>query len=98
MRQLCRCLARLVPCTGIGAGFEQRRNRRSLAFPRSPVQRDLAIPGLCSGIGGDEVVHALLADIIYADAPYTVIQRAIHIHPTVSELIPTLLADLKPLV
>jgi len=35
------------------------------------------------GIGGDEVVHSLL-DIMYADAPYTVIQRAMHIHPTVS--------------
>ena len=48
------------------------------------------------GIGGDEVVHLLL-DVMYADAPYTVIQRAVHIHPTVSELIPTLLGDLKPL-
>ena len=48
------------------------------------------------GIGGDEVVHSIL-DVMYADAPYTVIQRAVHIHPTVTELIPTLLADLKPL-
>jgi pyruvate/2-oxoglutarate dehydrogenase complex dihydrolipoamide dehydrogenase (E3) component len=48
------------------------------------------------GIGGDEIIHSIL-DIMYADAPYTVIQRAMHIHPTVSELIPTLLGDLKPL-
>ncbi|NKB21051.1 MAG: FAD-containing oxidoreductase [Alphaproteobacteria bacterium] len=48
------------------------------------------------GIGGDEVIHSLL-DIMYAGAPYTVIQRAVHIHPTVSELIPTMLGDLKPL-
>ncbi|MBT6912791.1 MAG: FAD-containing oxidoreductase [Rhodospirillaceae bacterium] len=48
------------------------------------------------GIGGDEIIHSLL-DIMYADAPYTVIQRAMHTHPTVSELIPTMLADLKPL-
>jgi uncharacterized membrane protein YecN with MAPEG domain len=34
---------------------------------------------------------------MYAKAPYTVIQRAVHIHPTVSELIPTMLADLEPL-
>ncbi len=47
------------------------------------------------GIGGDEIIHSLL-DIMYADAPYTVIQRAVHIHPTVSELIPTMLGDLKP--
>ena len=48
------------------------------------------------GIGGDEVVHSLI-DVMYADAPYTVIQRATHIHPTVAELIPTMLGDLKPL-
>ncbi|MDP7480354.1 MAG: FAD-containing oxidoreductase [Vicinamibacterales bacterium] len=48
------------------------------------------------GVGGDEVVHSIL-DVMYAKAPYTVIQRAVHIHPTVSELIPTMLADLKPL-
>ena len=48
------------------------------------------------GIGGDEVIHSLL-DVMYAGAPYTVIQRAMHIHPTVTELIPTMLGDLKPL-
>ena len=48
------------------------------------------------GIGGDEIVHSVL-DVMYADAPYTVIQRAVHIHPTVTELIPTLLGELKPL-
>ena len=48
------------------------------------------------GIEGDEIIHSIL-DVMYAKAPYTVIQRAVHIHPTVSELIPTLLGDLKPL-
>ncbi|WP_211441254.1 FAD-containing oxidoreductase [Collimonas humicola] len=48
------------------------------------------------GIEGDEVIHAIL-DVMYAGAPYTAIQRAMHIHPTVSELVPTLLGDLKPL-
>jgi len=48
------------------------------------------------GIGGDEVIHSLI-DVMYADAPYTVIQRATHIHPTVSELIPTMLGNLEPL-
>ena len=47
------------------------------------------------GIEGDEAIHSIL-DVMYADAPYTVIQRAMHIHPTVSELIPTMLGDLKP--
>lgn len=48
------------------------------------------------GIEGDEIVHSLL-DIMYAGVPYTVVQRAMHIHPTVTELIPTLLGSLKPL-
>jgi pyruvate/2-oxoglutarate dehydrogenase complex dihydrolipoamide dehydrogenase (E3) component len=48
------------------------------------------------GTGGDEVIHSIL-DVMYAKAPYTVISRAMHIHPTVSELIPTMLQDLKPL-
>ena len=48
------------------------------------------------GVGGDEVIHSIL-DVMYADAPYTVIRRAVHIHPTVAELIPTMLADLRPL-
>ncbi len=48
------------------------------------------------GLAGDEVVHSLL-DIMYAKAPYTVMQRAMHIHPTVSEFIPTMMGDLKPL-
>jgi pyruvate/2-oxoglutarate dehydrogenase complex dihydrolipoamide dehydrogenase (E3) component len=49
------------------------------------------------GLNGDEAIHGMI-DIMYAKAPYTVIQRAVHIHPTVSELIPTMLGELKPLV
>jgi pyruvate/2-oxoglutarate dehydrogenase complex dihydrolipoamide dehydrogenase (E3) component len=48
------------------------------------------------GIGGDEVIHGIL-DVMYARAPYTVLQKAMHIHPTVSELIPTMLGELAPL-
>ena len=48
------------------------------------------------GVEGDEAIHCIL-DIMYAKAPYTVLQRAVHIHPTVSELIPTVLGDLHPL-
>lgn len=46
------------------------------------------------GTGGDEVIHSIL-DVMYARSPYTVIQRAVHIHPTVSELIPTMLGELQ---
>ena len=48
------------------------------------------------GIEGDEAVHSII-DLMVAEAPYTTIGRAMHIHPTVSELIPTLLEGLKPL-
>ena len=43
----------------------------------------------------NEAIHCIL-DVMYTKAPYTVLQRAMHIHPTVSELIPTLLGELKP--
>jgi pyruvate/2-oxoglutarate dehydrogenase complex dihydrolipoamide dehydrogenase (E3) component len=48
------------------------------------------------GTGCDEVIHGIL-DVMYAKAPYTVLQRTMPIHPTVSELLPTLLSDLQPL-
>ncbi len=48
------------------------------------------------GTGGDEVVHSIL-DLMYASVPYTVMQRAMHIHPTVSELLPAMLGELEPL-
>jgi len=47
------------------------------------------------GTGGDEVIHILL-DMMYAKAPYTTIQRAMHIHPTVAEFLPTILSKLQP--
>src|SRR5215470_14400751 len=48
------------------------------------------------GTSGDEAIHCVL-DVMYARAPYTVLQRAMHIHPTVAEFIPTMLEDLAPL-
>ena len=48
------------------------------------------------GIGGDEVVHAIL-DVMSAKAPCIALSRTMHIHPTVSELVPTLLQEMKPL-
>ena len=49
------------------------------------------------GTGGDEVIHCIL-DLMYAGAPYTVLQRAMHIHPTVAEMLPSLAAELVPAV
>jgi pyruvate/2-oxoglutarate dehydrogenase complex dihydrolipoamide dehydrogenase (E3) component len=48
------------------------------------------------GTGGDEAIHGIL-DAMNARIPYTVLQRAVPIHPTVSELIPTLLGEMKPI-
>jgi pyruvate/2-oxoglutarate dehydrogenase complex dihydrolipoamide dehydrogenase (E3) component len=50
----------------------------------------------CLGLAGDEVIHCIL-DLMYAKAPYTVMQRAMHIHPTVSEFLPVMMGALKPL-
>ncbi len=47
------------------------------------------------GLNGDEAVHCLL-DVMYTKKPYTVISRAVHVHPTVAELIPTVLQELTP--
>jgi pyruvate/2-oxoglutarate dehydrogenase complex dihydrolipoamide dehydrogenase (E3) component len=48
------------------------------------------------GIEADEAIHCII-DVMSAGVPYTAIRRAVHIHPTVSELIPTLLGELQPL-
>lgn len=48
------------------------------------------------GVGGDEAIHAI-SNFMYTKQPYTVLQRAVPVHPTISELIPTVLGDLKPL-
>jgi len=67
-------------------------------FMRVLVDADtgLLLGAVVAGVGGDEVVHSLL-DVMYARSPYTTISRAVHIHPTVSELIPTMLQELTPL-
>jgi pyruvate/2-oxoglutarate dehydrogenase complex dihydrolipoamide dehydrogenase (E3) component len=70
----------------------------SLGFMKVLVDAEtkLILGASLLGVGCDEAVHCLL-DVMYAKTPYTTITRAVHIHPTVSELIPTLLEDLKPL-
>jgi pyruvate/2-oxoglutarate dehydrogenase complex dihydrolipoamide dehydrogenase (E3) component len=70
----------------------------TLGFMKILVDRDSQqiLGASILGVGGDEVIHCVL-DLMYARAPYTVMQRAMHIHPTVSELLPSMLGDLKPL-
>jgi pyruvate/2-oxoglutarate dehydrogenase complex dihydrolipoamide dehydrogenase (E3) component len=82
------------PMTKVGRAVEKGE---TLGFMKIVVDGDSeAILGAAIlGVGGDEVVHVLL-DVMYAKAPYTLVQRAVHIHPTVAELLPTVLGSLQP--
>jgi pyruvate/2-oxoglutarate dehydrogenase complex dihydrolipoamide dehydrogenase (E3) component len=84
------------PMTRVNRAVEKGE---SLGFMKVLVDAEskLILGASLLGVGCDEAIHCLL-DVMYARAPYTTISRAVHIHPTVSELIPTLLQSLKPLV
>ena len=90
-----RALVGMRPMTRVGRAVEKGETK---GFMKIAVAADSkAILGAAIlGTGGDEAVHCIL-DMMYAKAPYTLLQRAMHIHPTVSELIPTILGELKPL-
>ncbi len=83
------------PMTRVGRAHEKGETQ---GFMKVLVDAEskLLLGAAILGVGGDEVVHLLL-DVMYARKPYTLIQRAVHIHPTVSELVPTMLGELKPL-
>jgi len=83
------------PMTRVGRAKEKGE---TLGFMKIMVEAEggRILGAAILGTGGDEVIHSVL-DVMYAKSPYTVIQRAMHIHPTVSELIPTMLGELKPL-
>jgi pyruvate/2-oxoglutarate dehydrogenase complex dihydrolipoamide dehydrogenase (E3) component len=84
-----------LPMTRVGRAKERGETAGFMkVLVDADSQRIIGATLLC--IEADEIIHSLL-DIMAADAPYTVIRNCVHIHPTVSELIPTLLADLRPL-
>jgi len=83
------------PMTRVGRAVEKGETQGFLKV-LVDAESKLILGASLLGVECDEVVHSLL-DIMYAKAPYTVIRRAMHIHPTVSELVPTLLGDLRPL-
>jgi len=83
------------PMTRVGRAVEKGETQGFMKIVVDAETREILGAALL-GTGGDEAIHCIL-DVMYAKAPYTVIQRAVHIHPTVSELIPTMLGDLKPL-
>jgi pyruvate/2-oxoglutarate dehydrogenase complex dihydrolipoamide dehydrogenase (E3) component len=83
------------PMTRVGRAVEKGETQ---GFMKVVVDADTSeILGVAIlGVGGDEVVHSLL-DVMSAKDPYTAISRTMHIHPTVSELVPTMLQEMKPL-
>jgi pyruvate/2-oxoglutarate dehydrogenase complex dihydrolipoamide dehydrogenase (E3) component len=88
-------LVGVMPMTRVGRAKERGETQGFMkVLVDAQTERILGASLLC--IDGDEIVHSLL-DVMAANAPYTVIARAVHIHPTVSELIPTLLQQMKPL-
>jgi pyruvate/2-oxoglutarate dehydrogenase complex dihydrolipoamide dehydrogenase (E3) component len=90
-----KALVGIRPMTRVGRAVEKGETK---GFMKVVVdaETDEILGASILGVGGDEVVHAIL-DVMTAKLPYTAISRTMHIHPTVSELVPTLLQDLKPL-
>ncbi len=83
------------PMTRVGRALEKGETQGFMKVLIDAETKEILGASLL-GIECDEVIHSIL-DVMYAKAPYTVIQRAMHIHPTVTELIPTMLGELKPL-
>ena len=90
-----RVLVGKMPMTRVGRAREQGETQGFMKVLVDADSKEL-LGAAILGLHGDEVVHSLL-DVMYAKRPYTTIQRAMHIHPTVTELVPTLLGQLKPL-
>lgn len=91
-----RALVGQRPMTRVGRAVEKGETQ---GFMKILVDADTGEILGCSvvGPGGDEAVHCVL-DLMYAKAPVKTLQRAVHIHPNVAELLPTIAQELKPLV
>jgi pyruvate/2-oxoglutarate dehydrogenase complex dihydrolipoamide dehydrogenase (E3) component len=83
------------PMTKVGRAVEKGETQ---GFMQVVVDADTyqILGAAILGVGGDEAIHAIL-DVMSAKAPYTTLSRTMHIHPTVSELIPTMLQEMSPL-
>jgi pyruvate/2-oxoglutarate dehydrogenase complex dihydrolipoamide dehydrogenase (E3) component len=83
------------PMTKVGRAVEKGETQ---GFMKVVVDADSheILGAAILGVGGDEAIHAIL-DVMSAKAPYTTLSRTMHIHPTVSELIPTVLQEMSPL-
>jgi len=82
------------PMTRVGRAVEKGETNGLMKIVVDAQSQEI-LGAAVFGTGGDEVIHCVL-DTMYAQAPCSVLRRAMHIHPTVSELIPTLLGELQP--
>ena len=89
-----RALAAKYPMSRVSRAYEKGETQGFIKISVDADTRQI-VGAAVLGVGGDEVIHVLL-DVMYAKAPYTVIQRAMHIHPTVAEYLPIVLAKLAP--
>ncbi|MGA5535270.1 FAD-containing oxidoreductase [Mycolicibacterium nivoides] len=83
------------PMTRVGRAVEKGETQGFMKVVVDAETKEI-LGAAILGVGGDEVVHSIL-DVMTAKLPYTAISRTMHIHPTVSELVPTMLQELKPL-
>ena len=89
-----RALAAKYPMSQVSRAYEKGETKGFIKICADAETKQI-LGAAILGVGGDEVIHVLL-DAMYAKAPYTVIQRAMHIHPTVAEYLPVILAKLEP--
>ena len=89
-----RALAAKYPMSQVSRAYEKGETQGFIKICVDAETKQI-LGAAILGVGGDEVIHVLL-DVMYAKAPYTVIERAMHIHPTVSEYLPTILGKLEP--
>lgn len=82
------------PMTRVGRAIEKGETKGFMKVVADAATKEI-LGAAILGVGGDEAIHGIL-DMMHAEAAYPVLQRAVPIHPTVSELIPTVLGDLKP--
>jgi pyruvate/2-oxoglutarate dehydrogenase complex dihydrolipoamide dehydrogenase (E3) component len=87
-------LAANLPMSRVGRAVEKGETQGFMKISVDAETKQI-LGAAILGTGGDEVIHVLL-DVMYAKAPYTVVQRAMHIHPTVAEFLPTVLSKLEP--
>ena len=90
-----KALVARMPMEEVGRAYERSETKGFMKIIVDAETKQILGAALL-GIEGDEIVQGLL-DMMYAKAPYTVIRRAMHIHPTVYEMIPYMFDDLQPL-